>query len=75
MKILKEELMRVIKESIEEALIVEELGDGTAQLEEGTLVCEACLYEDLTCGCPDKLEEAKYQGRSYQCRNFCRKDL
>ena len=64
MKILKEELKKIIKESIEEALIVEELGDGTAQLEEGTLVCEACLYEDLTCGCPDKLEEAKYQGRS-----------
>jgi hypothetical protein len=64
MLILKEELTKIIKESIQEHLIVEQIGDGTAQLEEGTLVCEACLYEDLTCGCPDKLEEAKYQGRS-----------
>jgi hypothetical protein len=64
MKISESYLKKVINESIEEALIVEEIGDGTAQLEEGTLVCEACLYEDLTCGCPDKLEEAKYQGRS-----------
>ena len=64
MKILKEKLIKIIKESIQESLIVEELGDGDATLEDGTLVCEACLYEDLTCGCPDKLEEAKYQGRS-----------
>ena len=64
MKINESYLRKVVNESIAEALIVEEIGDGTAQLEEGTLVCEACLYEDLTCGCPDKLEEAKYQGRS-----------
>jgi hypothetical protein len=64
MKILKEYLQKIVTESIQEALIVEEIGDDTAELEDGTLVCEACLYEDLTCGCPDKLEEAKYQGRS-----------
>jgi hypothetical protein len=64
MKLNKTYLKQVIKESIQEALIVEELGNGDAVLEDGTLVCEACLYEDLTCGCPDKLEEAKYQGRS-----------
>ena len=64
MKILKEYLQKIVTESIQEALIVEEIGDDTAHLEDGTLVCEACLYEDLTCGCPDKLEEAKYQGRS-----------
>jgi hypothetical protein len=64
MKILKEELTRIIRESIQESLIVEELGDDDATLEDGTPVCEACLYEDLTCGCPDKLEEAKYHGKS-----------
>ncbi len=64
MKILKEELTKIIVESIQEALIVEQIGDETAVLEDGTPVCEGCLYEDLTCGCPDKLEEAKYQGRT-----------
>ena len=64
MKINEAYLRNIISESIQESLIVEQIGDDTATLEDGTLVCEACLYEDLTCGCPDKLEEAKYQGRS-----------
>jgi hypothetical protein len=64
MKILKEELTKIIKESVEECLIAEEIGDDDAILEDGTPVCEACLYEDLTCGCPDLLEEAQYHGKS-----------
>jgi hypothetical protein len=64
MKILKEELKQIIKESFQEELIVEQIGDDSATLDDGTLVCEACLYEDLTCGCPDKLEEGKYHGKT-----------
>ena len=64
MKITESQLKTVVKESIEEAVIVEQLGDDDAELEDGTPVCEACLYEELTCGCPDLLEEAKYQGRT-----------
>jgi hypothetical protein len=64
MKFTDTEIKKIVQESIQEHLIVEEIGDDSAVLEDGTLVCEACLYEDLTCGCPDKLEEAKYQGRS-----------
>jgi hypothetical protein len=63
MKILKEYLQQVVAESINEHLMVEEIGDGDAELEDGTLVCEACLYEHLTCGCPDVIEEAEYRGR------------
>ena len=64
MKILKEELVNIIKESLEEVqLLQEELGDDTSSLEDGTPVCEACLFESLTCGCPDVLEEAEYHGR------------
>ena len=64
MKILKEELVNIIKESLEEVQILqEELGDDTSSLEDGTPVCEACLFESLTCGCPDVLEEAEYHGR------------
>lgn len=64
MKIDKSYLTEVINESIKEGIIIEQIGDNSATLEDGTLVCEACLYEDLTCGCPDKLEEAKYQGKT-----------
>ena len=63
MKILKEYLQQVVAESINEHLMVEEIGDGDATLEDGTPVCEACLYEHLTCGCPDVIEEAEYRGR------------
>jgi len=58
-------LETVIKESLYEQLIFEnELGHDTSCLQDGTPVCEACLYETMTCGCPDVLDEAKYQGRS-----------
>jgi len=64
MLISKQELQNIIKESLQEHLILEsELGEDTSTLEDGTLVCEACLYETVTCGCPDVLEEAEYQGR------------
>lgn len=65
MLINKQELQQIIMESIHEQLIFEnELGDDTAILEDGTPVCEACLYETMTCGCPDTLQEAKYHGRT-----------
>ena len=38
-----------------------------ATLEEGGLVCEACLFETLqeaSCGCPDLVGEAVYQGET-----------
>lgn len=64
MKILKEHLKQIISESLQEHLIFEnELGEDTSILEDGTPVCEACLYETMTCGCPDVLEEAEYRGR------------
>lgn len=67
MLIEKQELHKIIKESVQEHLIFEsELGHDTSILEDGTPVCETCLYEAMTCGCPDTLEEAKYQGRSVQ---------
>lgn len=65
MKLLKTQLHQLIKESLFEHMLFEnELGEDTAILEDGTPVCEACLYEEMTCGCLDTLEEAKYQGRS-----------
>jgi hypothetical protein len=58
-------IKNLVKDSLNEILLFEsELGHDTADLEDGTPVCEACLYEAMTCGCPDTLEEAKYQGRS-----------
>lgn len=75
MKINKALLDNIIKESIEEHLIVEQLGDDSASLEDGTPVCEACLYEDLTCGCPDKLEEAEYRGRKVTLNKPTRGDV
>lgn len=68
-------LKRIIQESINEQLIVEQLGDDSASLEDGTPVCEACLYEDLNCGCPDKLEEAEYRGRKVQLGKPMRGDV
>ena len=49
------------EEQIEEML--QEM-DGHSMTEDNEMVCEACLYEALTCGCPDYLGEAKYQGRT-----------
>lgn len=64
MLINKHDLQNIIKESLQEHLIFEnEMGDDSSVLDDGTLVCEACLYETMTCGCPDTLEEAEYRGR------------
>jgi len=64
MLISKSNLNKLITESLHEHLIFEsELGDNTSTLDDGTLVCEACLYETMTCGCADTLDEAEYRGR------------
>ena len=66
-QVIKEELQKIIVESLHEHLIFEEeLGEDTSSLEDGTPVCEACLYETMTCGCPDVLEEAEYHGHQVQ---------
>lgn len=49
------------EEQVEEML--QEM-DGHTVTEDGEMVCEACLFEHLTCGCPDILGEAKYQGHT-----------
>jgi len=49
------------EEQVEEML--QEM-DGSTSTDEGEMVCEACLYESLTCGCPDFLGEAKYHGKT-----------
>jgi len=54
-------LKKIINESVEEQLIIEELGEDSASLDDETPVCEACLYETL---CESVIEEAKYQGRT-----------
>ncbi len=41
---------------------LQELGENTATLDEGEHVCEACLYELLSCN-ECGLEEAEYRGR------------
>ena len=49
-----------------------------ATLDDGTLVCEACLFEQLqeaSCGCPDLVMEAKYQGRTVTLNKPTRGDV
>ena len=49
-----------------------------ATLEEGGLVCEACLFEQLqeaSCGCPDLMGEAEYQGRKVTLNKPTRGDV
>jgi len=49
-----------------------------ATLEEGDLVCEACLFETLheaSCGCPDLMGEAEYQGRKVTLNKPTRGDV
>ena len=75
MKISNESLKKIIKESIEEELIVEQIGDDSACLEDNSPVCEACLYEQLSCGCPDLLEEAKYHGKTVTLNKPTRGDV
>ena len=48
-----------------------------ASLDDGTLVCEACLFEQLqeaSCGCPDLVTEAKYRGRTVKLNKPTRGD-
>lgn len=80
-KIWKEALEAGIQDSLlEEQLLFEleslhELGDDTATLEDGTPVCEACLYETLTSVNENMLEEAKYHGRTVQLNKPMRGDV
>ena len=49
-----------------------------ATLEEGDLVCEGCLFEMLqeaSCGCPDLMGEAEYQGRKVSLNKPTRGDV
>ena len=49
-----------------------------ASMDDGTLVCEACLFEQLqeaSCGCPDLVMEAKYQGRTVKLNKPTRGDV
>lgn len=49
-----------------------------ASLDDGTPVCEACLFEQLqeaSCGCPDLVMEAKYQGRTVTLNKPTRGDV
>jgi len=49
-----------------------------ATLEEGDMVCEACLFEQLqeaSCGCPDLMGEAEYQGRTVTLNKPTRGDV
>ena len=71
------------KSGLKESLLYE--GDGSilehfhgAVLEEGGLVCEACLFEQLqeaSCGCPDLMGEAEYQGRKVTLNKPMRGDV
>lgn len=74
MKITKNYLLEVIKESVHEQVLVESVGDGTAILEDGTPVCEACLYELLSNVDESVIEEAEYQGRKVPLRKVMRGD-
>lgn len=50
-----------------DSLILENgLGDDTSILEDGTPVCETCLYETIVRDSSRMLEEAEYQGRTVQ---------
>jgi len=49
-----------------------------ASLDDGTLVCEACLFEQLqeaSCGCPDLVMEAEYKGRKVKLNKPMRGDV
>jgi hypothetical protein len=49
-----------------------------AKLEEGGSVCGACLFEQLqesSCGCPDLMGEAEYQGRKVTLNKPTRGDV
>lgn len=64
------------KEYVGDDVILEMLSG--AELEEGGLVCEGCLLEQLeaaSCGCPDLVYEAEYQGRKVELNKPMRGDV
>ena len=87
MRLTRETLKKIIEEELskptEEGLMYE--GDDSileyfqgAVLEEGDLVCEACLFEQLqeaSCGCPNLMGEAEYQGRKVTLNKPMRGDV
>ena len=81
MKITQKQLKQVIQEEIEILLEEEQLLEdlqGGAILEDGTPVCEACLFETISpalCGCPDLMPEAKYRGRKVKLNKIMRGDV
>ena len=81
MKIDKSDLKSVIQEELDillkEEALLELLGEG-ASLDDGTPVCEACLFEVIgpaLCGCPDLIPEAKYRGRTVKLNKPMRGDV
>ena len=62
MKLILKEIHELAIEELMEEMLQEMNGETIT--EDGEMVCEACLYEALTCGCPDYLGEAKYHGKS-----------
>ncbi len=80
-KIWKEAIEAGVQSSIlEEQLLFElesikDLGDDTATLDDGTHVCEACLYETLTTLDENVLEEAEYHGRKVTLNKPMRGDV
>jgi len=80
-KINKSDLKSVIQEELDillkEETLLELLGEG-ASLDDGTPVCEACLFEAIgpaLCGCPDLIPEAKYRGRTVKLNKPMRGDV
>ena len=81
MKIDKSDLKSVIQEELDillkEEALLELLGEG-ASLDDGTPVCEACLFETIgpaLCGCPDLIPEAEYRGRKVKLNKPMRGDV
>ena len=81
MKINKSDLKLVIQEELDivlkEETLLELLGEG-ASLDDGTPVCEACLFETIgpaLCGCPDLIPEAEYRGRKVKLNKPMRGDV
>ena len=81
MKITEQQLKQVIKEEIDILLKEEELLEHLqhgAVLEDGTPVCEACLFETISpalCECPDLIPEAEYRGRKVKLNKIMRGDV
>ena len=87
MNLTKTKLKKIINEALEQEVEegLEYDGDDSilehfhgATLEEGDLVCEACLFETLheaSCGCPDLMGEAEYQGRKVTLNKPMRGDV